>query len=524
VSDFATIDVACRASTEGGSAAKVMMDGKPDMMPMPERPIKDGGFNTQEVAAGKLTAGELNDFSKWELWKDIAHDTLKQYRETWKMQPDNRYVVQLTTEGGLPVVDAVVYLKDWLGDVIWQAKTDNTGKAELWAQVMDDNVYDAGEPYTIAYEYQGAADSMKAKPFASGINKLAVHTLTPYPAIIKPRTLEFRLDGNNSPEPIKYPVDIDFIVDATGSMGDEIAYLQAELYDVIAKLQDTNPHIRLRTGSVFYRDSSDDYLTLASQFDTNYENTIDFIKQQSANGGGDLPEAVDLALEESIERRDWSETALARIAFLILDAPPHDSEANIARLHRQIRIAAMKGIRIVPLVCSGADKSTEYLMRSIALATNGTYVFLTDESGIGAPHIKPTTDKYEVEKLNHILLRVITEFCKLPENSKEDGTDISGLEKFVPKPYEEQPSGERLEITEVFNVYPNPFNGVLNIDVRVPLEDLYIADVTGKSLQNFRNVAARTMQVNFSDYANGIFFIHAYYEGRWYVTKVLLAR
>src|SRR6185436_20046360 len=77
--------------------------------------------------------------------------------------------------------------------------------------------------------------------------------------------------------------------------------------------------------------------------------------------------------------------------------------------------ATAKGIRIIPVTCSGIDKSTEYLLRSFALATNGTYVFLTDHSGIGYHHIEPTTDKYDVELLNDIFFRVIYNFSHTME-------------------------------------------------------------------------------------------------------------
>src|SRR5690606_18417442 len=117
-------------------------------------------------------------------------------------------------------------------------------------------------------------------------------------------------------------------------------------------------------------------------------------------GGGDYPEAMDIALDTAINALSWSENARSRILFLVLDAPPHQGQEVNDRLQRLIHQAAEKGVRIVPIGASGIDKSTEYLMRALALGTNGTYAFLTDHSGIGNPHIKPTTDSYDVETLN----------------------------------------------------------------------------------------------------------------------------
>ena len=46
-------------------------------------------------------------------------------------------------------------------------------------------------------------------------------------------------------------------------------------------------------------------------------------------------------------------------------------------------------------------------MRCCALGTNGTYTFLTDDSGVGDAHTAPSTDHFELEKLNALLIRLI---------------------------------------------------------------------------------------------------------------------
>ena len=128
-------------------------------------------------------------------------------------------------------------------------------------------------------------------------------------------------------------------------------------------------------------------------------------------GWGQQNEKESLAaLDKAINHLSWNEEARARIIFLILDAPPHNTEANQAKLNALMREAAKKGIRIVPVGASGINKSTEYLMRTMAIATNGTYTFLTDHSGIGNSHIEPSTDEYEVETFNDILVRIVKSY------------------------------------------------------------------------------------------------------------------
>ncbi|HQU60085.1 MAG TPA: hypothetical protein PLU64_12855, partial [Saprospiraceae bacterium] len=92
--------------------------------------------------------------------------------------------------------------------------------------------------------------------------------------------------------------------------------------------------------------------------------------------------------------------------FLILDAPPHYNDATVTAVQAQIRAAAEKGIKIVPVTASGIDKETEFLMRFTAIATNAPYTFKTDHSGIGNDHLEPTVGDYEVEHLNGLIVRL----------------------------------------------------------------------------------------------------------------------
>ena len=47
------------------------------------------------------------------------------------------------------------------------------------------------------------------------------------------------------------------------------------------------------------------------------------------------------------------------------------------------------------------------MLRFFANATGGTYVFLTDHSGVGNSHIEASVGEYEVEQLNNLLIRLI---------------------------------------------------------------------------------------------------------------------
>ena len=205
--------------------------------------------------------------------------------------------------------------------------------------------------------------------------------------------------------------DVAFIVDATGSMFDEIDFLKADLDDIISRASSLTG-VELRTGALFYRDEDDEYLTRADNFSLDVQKTQQFVAAQEADGGGDYPEAVHSALAAALQKLSWNESARARIAFLILDAPAHHNSNVISSLQESVKLFAKQGIKIIPVASSGADKETEFMLRFFEMATGGTYVFLTDDSGIGESHIEASVGDYEVEALADIMVRLIEKYVK----------------------------------------------------------------------------------------------------------------
>ena len=121
---------------------------------------------------------------------------------------------------------------------------------------------------------------------------------------------------------------------------------------------------------------------------------------------------MELALDDAVNQHDWNQDARARLLFLVLDAPPHNTSGIKIKMRELTAQAASKGIRIIPVASSGVDKDTEFLLRCLALASGGTYVFLTDHSGVGNPHLEPTIGPYDVEKLNSLLVRLIDNYVR----------------------------------------------------------------------------------------------------------------
>lgn len=348
------------------------------------------GDSTQQdsVAAGQITAGEWNDLVNWDFWLNLGQNgKFDSAQDNWNFYPQSRYSFLVKDQDNNPLIDCEVWLRNKNGDAIWKARTDNEGKAELWLNLNGQN-----EEYpTVAVSY-GGQQVVVVDPVLidKGVNEVTIHT-------------ERSAEKN---------ADILFVVDATGSMGDEIEYLKSELLDVLRRVTDGNSSLDLRTGAVFYRDEGDDYVTKVSGFTASLSSTVQFIGAQHADGGGDYEEAVHTALTTAVTQLSWSEHARARLLFLVLDAPAHHTDAIVNDLNGIIKKAAEKGIRIIPVSASGVNKDTEFLFRFFAVATGGTYVFITNHSGIGGDHIEATVGDYEVELLNDLLVRVISQYTK----------------------------------------------------------------------------------------------------------------
>jgi hypothetical protein len=267
--------------------------------------------------------------------------------------------------------------------------------------------------------------------------------------------------------------------------------------------------------------------------------SVAYIDEQYAGGGGDYEEAVEDALDTAINTLSWSAEARTRILFLILDAPPHNNPEIQAKLQRLIGQAAEKGIRIVPIGASGINKSTEYLMRTLALGTNGTYTFLTNHSGIGGYHIEPSTDKYDVETLNDLVVRILKSYTYMPDCDQQlpdIGTEIPDSIVQVPDTNnvtstDSVPERDSLgnvipdQVHITWSYYPNPTNGIVNIVSDADIEELYITDFSGKVLQIIGKIEAnRVMQVDLSQYATGIYLIRYPQGEKWISGKVILQR
>ncbi len=198
-------------------------------------------------------------------------------------------------------------------------------------------------------------------------------------------------------------LDLMLVIDTTGSMGDEIRYLQSELAAIIESLRARHQGLDIRLGFVFYRDQGDDYVTATVPLSAGIEAGQAALRQAYAGGGGDYPEAMEQALIRAAGQ-SWRADAV-KTMLLVADAPPHDENMGKAWLAAEHLRASR--VHVVPVAASGVADKAEYVMRAMAAATQSRYTFLTDDSGIGNPHAPPAIDCYLVTRLDALLRRVI---------------------------------------------------------------------------------------------------------------------
>lgn len=198
-------------------------------------------------------------------------------------------------------------------------------------------------------------------------------------------------------------LDLMLVIDTTGSMSDEIQYLQAELTSIVDDLKERHRNLDVRVGFVFYRDIGDQYVTRTIDFGRDITKANQILGQQRANGGGDYPEAMDQALIRAVGA-SWRPDSVKSLV-LVADAPPHDDK--FGRTWLAAEAARAKNIHITPLAASGVGDKAEYVMRAMAAATQSRYLFLTDDSGVGNPHAPPAVACYLVTRLDALLRRVI---------------------------------------------------------------------------------------------------------------------
>lgn len=364
------------------------VDGGSDYTPSGEN---GSTANPDDDSAGKMTAGAHNDndyyfdwlalFYKGQDGEDRGKFANLVNVDRFDLGSSNRVKVTVLNDDGEPVPEAKVTCVN--GDeTLFQSVTDSNGVAYLFPQ-------------------KDGTLTVKVKNGENTVIKNGE-----YDAETREATINA---GEVLKEKTKL-IQLMFVIDATGSMDDEMDYLKTELGDVIKRVVEKNTDAKIDLAFLFYRDDCDEEKFAYTDFrdvteESDYSIMKNVLNAQKATGGGDYPEALDEALLMAVGKQ-WTDGG-TKIIFNLLDAPCHRTEQDGSNFTTAVKTAARKGIRICPVLASGADTFTEYLVRQAAVLTGGTFSFITDDSGIGDAHHDPDLPNTVIERLNDLLVRLI---------------------------------------------------------------------------------------------------------------------
>ena len=164
-------------------------------------------------------------------------------------------------------------------------------------------------------------------------------------------------------------VDIVFLIDATGSMGGEIAAAKDNVFKIFEELTKNYEDYKysFRFGSVFYRDKidkksdKDEYF----QFTNNIKELEKNIGTVKAYGGGDGPEDWVGGYDIALNKMDWSKNGI-KLIIHIADAGAHGTEFSkgdkhpeqVELLYHKIEECVKRNINIIGFKISSHPKQS----------------------------------------------------------------------------------------------------------------------------------------------------------------------
>jgi Mg-chelatase subunit ChlD len=169
-------------------------------------------------------------------------------------------------------------------------------------------------------------------------------------------------------------VDLAFVLDTTGSMSEEIAAVRQTIQKVAQQLQTSETRVRI--GLVEYKDRTDPFVTKVYPFSNDLQGFAAKVSKIEASGGGDTPEDMNAGVHTAVTQLQWSDESVARMAFVIADAPPHLDYQDGPDYAKDMKTASHRGIQLFTVAASGMDTQGQVVMRQMAQYTGGTNMFV----------------------------------------------------------------------------------------------------------------------------------------------------
>jgi len=225
----------------------------------------------------------------------------------------------------------------------------------------------------------------------------------------------------------KPQVEVVFCLDTTGSMGGLIEGAKQKIWSIVNQIANGRPSPEIKVGLLGYRDRKDAYVTKLFELTTDLDEVHKNLKEFKADGGGDTPESVNQAINESVVKFKWSKDKdTLRIIFLVGDAPPHMDYADDVKYPESCKLAADRGIIINTVLC-GNDLEAKRVWQELCAKAGGTFAQIAQDGGVQA--IDTPFDK-ELAEINGKLLK--TNVCWGYERDRKAGEEKAAAAESLP--------------------------------------------------------------------------------------------
>ena len=371
--------------------AEILVEAPPSMPMLTAGTMDDMGRTEPGIAGGEiyqnpaLRAGSVDDNAEWDdyllyrlrfaEWGISVHD----------IDVSQRHIIQVTNEQGQPVLGAKVTIFDDAGQKLAMMRTCADGRALFFPLA---SINPEAQSYQVRVE-KGSAE-------------------VTFPIDRSHRDHPVTLEVRSASSPVR--LDVHFLIDATGSMSDEIQQLKENMITISERIHalPSNPDVRF--GMTIYRDRGDLFISRTFDFTPDIETFTSELAKVVAEGGGDYPESLNEGLHNAIHLPEWRMEETVSLIFLVADAPPQLIYANDYDYAEEVFEAVERGIKIFPLASSGLDDQGEYIFRQLAQISSGKFLFLTYGAG-GAPGDETShhVDDYSVLSLDELVVRLVEE-------------------------------------------------------------------------------------------------------------------
>jgi Mg-chelatase subunit ChlD len=222
-------------------------------------------------------------------------------------------------------------------------------------------------------------------------------------------------------------VEVVFCLDTTGSMGGLIEGAKLKIWSIVNQIASGRPAPDIKVGLVAFRDKGDAYVTKVFDLTTDLDEVHKNLKGFQAQGGGDIPESVNQALNESVTKIGWSkDDQTLRIIFLVGDAPPHMDYKDDVKYPETCKLATARGIIVNTVLC-GNDGEAKKHWQEICAKAGGTFAQIAQDGGV--KQIDTPYDK-DLAEINGKLLK--TNVCYGLEKDRLAGEDKNAAAKSLP--------------------------------------------------------------------------------------------